>query len=90
MEVPGSRPAYSQQRCMGRPLNRNNMDSNQLPEWQAQHRERQRARIQSQARLAYLPKPMPSAGLRCPPNVSRVERPAPPDWNRGDGDCSRN
>ena len=66
------------------------MNSNQLPEWQAQHRERQRARMQPQARLAYIPQPKP----RVPgftPNVSRVGCPAPPTgWNRWSGDWSAN
>jgi hypothetical protein len=72
-------------------MNGNNMNANELPEWQARYRERQRTRIQFQARLAYLPRPIPSTGPRFTPNVSQGDRPAqPPDWNRGDRGWSRN
>lgn len=66
-----------------------NTDSNDLPEWQAQHRERQRARIQWHARLDYTPSLIPSDFT---PNVSRVSWPAPPrrDRNRLGGEWSDN
>ncbi len=71
---------------MGQPMN---TDSNDLPEWQAQHRERQRARIEWQARLAYTPGLIPSDFT---PNVSRVSWPPPPrrDRSRLGGDWSAN
>jgi hypothetical protein len=91
MEPPRSRPVHSHHRCTGHPMSRNNMNSNQLPEWQACYRERHRARIQFQARLAYLPKPILSTSLRFTPNVTRADRPAPPpNWNSGGGDWSCN
>ena len=72
-------------------MNGNAMNANQLPEWQARYRQRQRARIQFQARLAYLPKPMPSTSAPFTSNVSSVDPSATPrDWNGEAGDWSCN